>query len=659
MNNEIKFLTPFKRMCMTIGTLPSSFYASMSYYESMVWLYEYLKNEVIPVVNNNSEVAQEIQTAFTTLENYIEHYFENLDIQEEVNAKLDEMALDGTLADIVAEYVRMQGQLVYNTVGEMKLAENIQNGSFLKTYGYYSYNDGGGALYKARPITNEDVIDNMFIIALHDVTLVAELIIENNEISPDKLGAKGNGTDDDTEVLQACFDYATENYCNVRLTKIYKVTPQENNICLIIDGKNNQDHLTNNNIIITFDGNSQILTDSNTESTLIRFNCGKTIINNMNLKGIEGKTNLFDMARIEDLSTTESSKNSYNSINSFNLNGGNVGLNLEGATYYNTFTNGLINNCTTGIEIGFTKAEKAGLTQDSACNRNNFNDITFKGCTNGIKLTYADTTKFVNINFEGCTNGIYLDDPSKHPDDFPIRPLYFTNDNMFVNITFEVVSNQFYNNATGTKVINTSTQYKSDAWPIDPQTYIGGTDAGYSLEKIGRIWKNVSSQTAYSSSMPYVDFDDSPNGIESKTIFDYSKSGNTITNMNKVTFTFDLKDDSNVASTTYDSCYVKSMGGIVFLSAKVKFQPSTTTQAIRLYYPSTLPWITNITGSFSNINIMTIPVYVGINGVEYVTFARIGTQYIEVNLPTGQSWVSGKYNDVWIHTFMFRNADLY
>ena len=104
MNNEIKFLPPFKRMCMTIGTLPSSFYASMSYYESMVWLYEYLKNEVIPVVNNNSEVTKEIQATFKILEEFIVNYFDNLDVQEEVDKKLDEMAEEGYFDEIIESY---------------------------------------------------------------------------------------------------------------------------------------------------------------------------------------------------------------------------------------------------------------------------------------------------------------------------------------------------------------------------------------------------------------------------------------------------------------------------------------------------------------------------------------------------------------------------
>ena len=116
MNNEnlkpIEKLTPFTKMIMTIGTLPSSFYASMSYYESMVWLYEYLKNTVIPTVNNNADAVEELQgkfielnEAFNTLQDWIENYFNNLDVQEEINHKLDEMALDGSLTNLIKNYI--------------------------------------------------------------------------------------------------------------------------------------------------------------------------------------------------------------------------------------------------------------------------------------------------------------------------------------------------------------------------------------------------------------------------------------------------------------------------------------------------------------------------------------------------------------------------
>ena len=109
MENEnlkpVEKLTPFTKMIMTIGTLPSSFYASMSYYESMVWLYEYLKNEVILAVNNNGEAVEELQAKYIELHDYVEHYFDNLDVQQEINIKLDEMATDGTLTELIKDYV--------------------------------------------------------------------------------------------------------------------------------------------------------------------------------------------------------------------------------------------------------------------------------------------------------------------------------------------------------------------------------------------------------------------------------------------------------------------------------------------------------------------------------------------------------------------------
>lgn len=89
---------PFKRLITTIGALPTSFIDSMSYYEMLAWLCDYLANQVTPAVNNNAE-------ALVELREYVEHYFDTADFQELVNNKLDEMAEDGTLADIISQYI--------------------------------------------------------------------------------------------------------------------------------------------------------------------------------------------------------------------------------------------------------------------------------------------------------------------------------------------------------------------------------------------------------------------------------------------------------------------------------------------------------------------------------------------------------------------------
>lgn len=197
--NKPQKLTPFKHFCLSVGVIPSAYTDAMSYYELLEWLCQFLQNNVIPTVNNNSEVVTELQ-------NYVSHYFDNLDIQGEINTKLDEMAESGELAEIIAQYIQLQGQLTYNSVQEMKEAENIVEGSFLVTYGFYNYNDGGGAKYKARQITNQDVIDEMTIIALKDENLVAELIIEY-PLNIKQLGAYGDETHNDTSSFETALKY--------------------------------------------------------------------------------------------------------------------------------------------------------------------------------------------------------------------------------------------------------------------------------------------------------------------------------------------------------------------------------------------------------------------------------------------------------------------
>lgn len=106
---EIEKIKPFKYLCMTVGNLPTSYLESMTYYETLCWLCKYLENTIIPTVNNNGEAVEELQAKYLELVDYVNHYFESLDYQTEVDKKLDEMADDGTLAEIIN--VEMIGSL--------------------------------------------------------------------------------------------------------------------------------------------------------------------------------------------------------------------------------------------------------------------------------------------------------------------------------------------------------------------------------------------------------------------------------------------------------------------------------------------------------------------------------------------------------------------
>ena len=162
-------------------------------------------NQLVRNVNEQNEAIELYIAKFIELKDYVEDYFDNLDVQEEINNKLDQMAEDGQLADIIAQYLGLAGVLAFSTVADMKQAENLVNGSSCKTAGYYSVNDGGAGYYKVREVTNEDVVDEGKLIALHDDQLVAELIIEN-EIHSKQFGVKGDNTTDATARLNYFFD---------------------------------------------------------------------------------------------------------------------------------------------------------------------------------------------------------------------------------------------------------------------------------------------------------------------------------------------------------------------------------------------------------------------------------------------------------------------
>ena len=79
------------KFCYTIGMIPTSYKVSLTYEEQIIAIGHYLEETVIPALNNNAEAVAELQSLFVQLKDYVENYFTNLDVQEEINNKLDEM----------------------------------------------------------------------------------------------------------------------------------------------------------------------------------------------------------------------------------------------------------------------------------------------------------------------------------------------------------------------------------------------------------------------------------------------------------------------------------------------------------------------------------------------------------------------------------------
>ena len=150
-----------------------------------------------------NETVDDYIDKFNELHDYVHDYFDNLDVQEEINNKLDAMVEAGTLQEIIYQFLQSNVAWTFNTVADMKLAENLIDGSFARTMGFHSINDGGLALYKIKTHTTE-TINELDTIAIGD-TLIAELVTEY-PLNVKKFGAYGDNSHDDTNALQLVFN---------------------------------------------------------------------------------------------------------------------------------------------------------------------------------------------------------------------------------------------------------------------------------------------------------------------------------------------------------------------------------------------------------------------------------------------------------------------
>lgn len=139
-NPKAKFIEDCLECCANWGLIPTEFRQCMTWEEQVLWLTKFIKEQVLPTVNANT-------AAFNTLKDFVDHYFDNLDVQEEINNKLDEMAESGQLSDLIAQYIGLGALVTFDTLTEMIASTNLSNGTKCKTLGKNTKGDGFGAYY--------------------------------------------------------------------------------------------------------------------------------------------------------------------------------------------------------------------------------------------------------------------------------------------------------------------------------------------------------------------------------------------------------------------------------------------------------------------------------------------------------------------------------
>lgn len=102
-NNEytkMNNLSPFKLCVIQNFPFIEADFDAVTNYQLLCKVVEYLNNVIDNNNKQNTNITQ-LEQNFITLYNYVKDYFDNLDVQEEINKKLDEMAADGSLSKLI------------------------------------------------------------------------------------------------------------------------------------------------------------------------------------------------------------------------------------------------------------------------------------------------------------------------------------------------------------------------------------------------------------------------------------------------------------------------------------------------------------------------------------------------------------------------------
>ena len=110
-----KSLQPFRFWCQKV--LPLVYDDSLSYYELLCKVVDYLNKTMEDVETLNGDVTN-LHKAYVQLQEYVNNYFNTLDVQEEINNKLDEMVENGTLMNLFNKYIPYTTPERFGAIGD-------------------------------------------------------------------------------------------------------------------------------------------------------------------------------------------------------------------------------------------------------------------------------------------------------------------------------------------------------------------------------------------------------------------------------------------------------------------------------------------------------------------------------------------------------------
>ena len=181
--STLEQVAPFRHFCQKV--LPLTYDDSLSYYELLCKVVNTLNKNI---ENNNllNEDMGNLYVAYEKLEGYVNFYFENLDTQEMVDKKLDEMADSGQLNDVVAvslneaisEGVDEIGRYADERLSHIEDIVKVETPNFFvalesvseNTIGYNKF--GNGCFINKKKFNNNDIQHLIYVPFMQKLLLV-------------------------------------------------------------------------------------------------------------------------------------------------------------------------------------------------------------------------------------------------------------------------------------------------------------------------------------------------------------------------------------------------------------------------------------------------------------------------------------------------------
>lgn len=163
---DMKNLTPFKLCVLQNFPFIEADFDAVTNYQLLCKVVEYLNN-VIDNNNKQNDNITQLEQNFITLYNYVKDYFDNLDVQNEINNKLDDMATSGELMQCVFKFMGYVTPEMYGAKGDGvtddTLAVNNAINSNLIVVGAGTYKITSSIIINSTVDSNKNVFLNTII----------------------------------------------------------------------------------------------------------------------------------------------------------------------------------------------------------------------------------------------------------------------------------------------------------------------------------------------------------------------------------------------------------------------------------------------------------------------------------------------------------------